>query len=475
MNKYRKLLVNSGIFTIANFGTKLLNIVFVPLYTYWLTTAQFGTVDLVTTTVNLLTPVVMLGMSDAVMRFAFEKTVHRRELISSGIYVFAWGALIIGIIGGVSSLLLQHVDFALRPYIWIFLFMLYAQSVNSILAQYHRGVGNVGTFAVNGILITVVQVLMNIITLAWLRMGISGYLISMLVSYILPCVYLLLKDNVWSLIRFEYHDNELIRRMLAYTLPLIPTNMMWWVMNLSSRYVIVGTLGVAANGIFAVSNKIPTIINLLNTIFQQAWQMSAIEEYVNEDQDSGFVSRVYQYFVLFMILGTAALMVCVYPIVHYTFSSGYASSVRYIPFMLIAAMYSNFAGFLGTNYVAAKSTSGALKTSFVGALLNVFLTIIMVQFWGLTGVAWAMVIAYVVTWVYRAIDTKKFLNMEKLDFTLYLSMLVVTAESVVLAIVASWTAVMICIAGMALLVLINIRVLRELVKGIMYAHNRRGN
>lgn len=464
MNKYRKLLFNSGIFTVANFGTKLLNIVFVPLYTYWLSTGEFGTVDLVTTTLYLLAPIVMLGMSDAVMRFAFEKEIKRNNLISSGLYVFLIGSLIIGVFGTSAMWFSRNIDYTFKPYIGIFLLMLYAQSANSILAQYHRGTGNVIAFAMNGILITIVQILMNLLTLAYLHMGIFGYLLSMLVSYIVPCIYLLLKDNVWKLINFEYRDNDLIKKMLAYTLPLIPTSMMWWVMNLSSRYIIVGTLGVAANGIFAVSNKIPTMINLLNTIFQQAWQMSAIEEYVSDSgEETGFMSKVYEYFVLFMIIGTAGLMIIVFPVVKYTFSSSYFSSIKYIPFMLVAAMFSSFAGFLGTNYVASKSTVGALKTSFVGAILNVILALSLIKPFGLTGVAYSMIIAYVVTWIYRVIDTRKIVKLGKLSLNLWLSMLLVVTNAIIVSLVVSWVSVIASAVNVILILVINFSPLSKII------------
>lgn len=429
MNKYRKLIVNSGIFTIANFGTKLLNIIFVPLYTYWLSTSEYGTVDLTTTTINLLAPLVMLGMSDAVMRFAFDLNVKRNELISSAFYVFIIMSIAISGISGIFAAIVPSQKWILGKYLGIFLLILFGQNINSILSQYQRGIGNVKTFAANGILITVVQIIMNIITLAIYKMGVQGYLLSMFVSYIIPSTYLLMKNNLWKSIRFKFNNERLIKEMLFYTLPLIPTNMMWWIMNLSSRYIIVGAIGVAANGIFAVSNKIPTIINLLNTIFQQAWQMSAIEEFNDGKQEKGFVSNVYEYFILFMIIGTAGIMIFVYPIVVYTFARSYASSLKYIPFLLIAALFSSFAGFLGTNYVASKDTIGALKTSFFGAVLNVVLTFLLIGHFGLLGVAYAMTIAYFVTWIYRIVDTKRLIKIGRLNWQAKASILVLLIDA----------------------------------------------
>ncbi|WP_324722182.1 lipopolysaccharide biosynthesis protein [Latilactobacillus curvatus] len=456
MNKYRKLIINSGIFTIANFGTKLLNIIFVPLYTYWLSTSQYGTVDLTTTTINLLAPLAMLGMSDAVMRFAFDRNVKRNELISSAFYVFVVISIILSITSAVIAFVIPAKAWILGKYLGIFLLILFSQNINSILAQYHRGIGNVKIFAINGILITLVQILMNVLTLAILKLGVFGYLWSLFVSYILPSMYLVIKDSLWKIIRLEFHNNTLIRSMLIYTLPLIPTNMMWWVMNLSSRYIIVGSLGVAANGIFAVSNKIPTIINLLNTIFQQAWQMSAIEEYNDSDQETGFISSVYEYFVLFMVLGTSGIMIFVYPIVAYTFSSDYFSSLKYIPFLLIAAMFSSFAGFLGTNYVATKNTIGALKTSFIGAIINVILTFILIKNFGLAGVAYAMMIAYFITWLYRIFDTKKLVGIGKLKINLKLSIFMLLINGILVSRIHTLLSMFISLLFLACMVLLNV-------------------
>lgn len=69
---YKNLLKNVGVFTIANFTTKILNFLILPLYTYYLTTEQYGTIDLVMTTISLLFPVFSLSIVDAVLRFGIE-------------------------------------------------------------------------------------------------------------------------------------------------------------------------------------------------------------------------------------------------------------------------------------------------------------------------------------------------------------------------------------------------------------------
>ena len=66
--------------------------------------------------------------------------------------------------------------------------------------------------------------------------------------------------------------------MLKYCVPLIVTVIGWWINSASDRYVVAFICGVSANGLLSVSYKIPTIINTLQAIFTQAWQISAINE-----------------------------------------------------------------------------------------------------------------------------------------------------------------------------------------------------
>ena len=75
-SKYKKLVKNSVVFFIGNLGSKVITFLIVPFYTYYLTTAEYGTADLVTTTVNLLVPFAMVGMNEAVLRFTVSKEVE---------------------------------------------------------------------------------------------------------------------------------------------------------------------------------------------------------------------------------------------------------------------------------------------------------------------------------------------------------------------------------------------------------------
>ena len=82
MKEVKELAKNTGLLAIGQFGTKLLSFFLVPLYTYVLSTADYGTYDLMNTTVSLLVPILSLNICDSALRFPLDKNVDRKQVFS---------------------------------------------------------------------------------------------------------------------------------------------------------------------------------------------------------------------------------------------------------------------------------------------------------------------------------------------------------------------------------------------------------
>lgn len=94
MGKYKNLLVNIGLFTLNTVSTKLITFLLVPLYTYFLTAAQYGVTDMSLTVAGLVTPVVTLSIGDATTRYIIDDPDDKERYISVGFWVTLFGCLI---------------------------------------------------------------------------------------------------------------------------------------------------------------------------------------------------------------------------------------------------------------------------------------------------------------------------------------------------------------------------------------------
>lgn len=88
MKELKSLARNTGFLVIGQFGTKLLSFFLVPLYTNVLTTVEYGTFDLMNTSISLLVPIFTLNICDSALRFPLEPQIDRTEVFSICIYHF---------------------------------------------------------------------------------------------------------------------------------------------------------------------------------------------------------------------------------------------------------------------------------------------------------------------------------------------------------------------------------------------------
>lgn len=401
MNRYKKLLGNSAIFAIGSLGSKLISFILVPLYTYVLTKEQFGTVDLITTSVNLVLPIITLSAFDAVFRFVLDKNENENKVLVNGLLISFQGALIGLLI--IPVLTFMHVPMPIYIY-----GMLVSGAFLSLFLNFTRAVNKVKTFAIAGILGTIVIAASNILFLVILHKGVQGYLLSIIISNTIVILYLMGMVRILHRIRYKYIDKRLAMSMIVYSIPLIPNAFSWWINSSADRYFILAFVGASANGIYAVASKIPSLLNLINQIFFQSWQMSAVEEYSSGDA-SKFYSKTFNYFMDFQFIGSAGLLLVLKPLMAVIVSPTYYVAWKYIPFLLLAVVYSSLSGFLGTTYTAAKRTSGIFLTTMIGAVSNLIFGFILVRLFGLQGASLAGTLSFAIVLIVRLYDTRRFM------------------------------------------------------------------
>ena len=97
MNKYKKLIGNTVIFAIGSFSSKLLVFLLMPLYTRVLTTSDYGVMDIIVNTSNLLIPIVMVSINEGIIRFGLDRSVRKSDVLSTGLGVCLAGFLVFGL------------------------------------------------------------------------------------------------------------------------------------------------------------------------------------------------------------------------------------------------------------------------------------------------------------------------------------------------------------------------------------------
>lgn len=425
-NRNSYLAKNIFLFSLSTFGTRIISFFLVPIYTNTLSTSQYGVADLITTLVTILSPIVTFNIGEGVMRFCLDDNANYDDVSSIG-YLFGLLCIFIGFfIFPINSMFRSTRDYSLSIYHYCISLGLYT------LANYNlRGREKLFQFAIANILQTLSAAIFNIFFLIFLKMGVSGYFLAYIISDYIGMFYSLAAGNFFSTLRHFRIRLDLLKQMVVYSVVLVPNSFMWWIMNSSDRVMVTSMMGAAANGIYGVSYKIPSVLSVLSNVFNQAWNYSAIHENESEDIEK-YTNNMYRTLLVLVSMTTGILMLIMKPLLSVYVARNYYSAWKYTPYLLIGNFFMVLGTFLSSQYTVNKDSKGFLFSATTGAICNILLNFLLIPVIGISGAALATCISYFMVFIYRVFDTKKYVKIYAINskFIVNTAMLLVIAVSI---------------------------------------------
>lgn len=430
---YKYLAKNIGALTISNFATNILSFFLVPLYTYVLSTEEYGSYDLIYTTIGLLVPVLTLNIMDGVLRYAIEKESNKQYVFSVGVRY-----LLLSLIPIVAFV-------CLNAYFWwvpaiaeysVYIILMYVVTViHGIVTSMTRGIDRVIDVSVAGVLGSATVIGCNLLFLLAFKWGLVGYFRANILGLLVQSTYMFFAAKLGSYLCNPFQKTtgfyDVKKHMIRYSAPLIANNVAWWVNSVSDRYVVTGICGVATNGVYSIGYKIPSILSIFQTIFSQAWTLSAVKEYDADDKD-GFFSNLYKLYNCAMVLICALIVAGDRILALFLYQKEFYGAWKYVPFLTIAIVFGAMSGYMGGIFTAVERSDIFAKSTVIGAIVNIILNFVLVYYIGAIGAAIATLVSYFTVWVFRYFHVQKFIKLRISIGRDILSYMVLLAQTVVL-------------------------------------------
>lgn len=378
------------------FLPKVFSFFLVPIYTSYLTTEEYGISDLIINTASLIIPFVALSTPSAVMRFTIENKEDKRPYqISLRIYG-------IGMIILLFILCIVQVIMKWNP---AYLFFLYAIVGTSLLTDinmnYTRGLEKMKVITFCGVGSSFISILSNILLITVFKMGVYGFLISSVAGYLFTAIVLNISNRKQYLLKniAMMKEPKLQKEMLQFSIPSIFSGLSWWAVSSSDRYFVSAMCGTAANGIYSVAYKIPTMLQAVQDVFGKAWVYTVYDSYHSEDGKK-YIAKVYDTYMFVLCLGCSFLITTDILMSQILYSNDFFEAWKYVPVLLLATVFNSGAGLMNTFLSVYKKTKISMKISFVVAGMNIVLNGLFILILDDTmGAAIATAVTFFVNWI----------------------------------------------------------------------------
>ena len=417
MKREKYLFKNTLIITIGNLCTKLITFFLLPLYTTVLSTAEYGTVDLLNTLVSLLLPIVTFQVEQAVFRHLLEARENKKEIskiISTSFYSVI-----------MQCLLYLIIFFAVSPFIRneykVFLVTnVITHIFASLTQQIARGIGKNVNYAISSFITATTTIIFNIILLVVFKFGVTGMLTATMIGQIVCILYNFISLKLYKYIKYKEYDKKLLKKLWKYSLPLIPNAISWWVFNVSDRVVVSGIMGVSYTGLLSAASKFSMIYITFYNIFNMSWTEMVSLHIKDNDAEEFMNKMVNMIFKIFLTVGIIIISVMpfIYPVmINKKFIEGY----NQVPILMLGSILNVLVGLISTIYIANKNTKAVANTSIVSATINLLVHLALIKKIGLYAASISTFISFFVMSIYRLHDLKRRYFEVRLDTNLIFS------------------------------------------------------
>lgn len=370
----KRLLKKTGLYFIGNLSSKILSVILVPLYAFYINSGDLGNYDYSQTLLNIIVPIFFMNIWEAVLKFILaEKENKNEKKIMCTVSIFAFTVslilfLLIELYGKITS----------NDYILYIALMFITHGITIIWQYYARARNQNKLYIKAAILGTIFNFILNIIMICILKMQIEALYISYIVSNLI--IFAVIETSLKVLINIKKSNVDLgiLKKMLKFSIPLVMNTISVWLISGFGRMYITNELGSELNGLYAFANKFSVVVTFLGSVLNMAMIEEAIiigKENKLDNKFSNTIQLIFEKFLQALIV-VLPLIYIFYNIIQ---STEYYSSRVYVPILLLYALLMTMSTNIASIFQATNKTKYIFSTTLVGGILTVVISMIFVD------------------------------------------------------------------------------------------------
>lgn len=408
MSAYKKFTKDMGIISIAELIIALKALIILPIIAKLLGVANYGIWVQLMVTLGLITPIIILGLPYALVRFlAAEKD---KKEIQEGIYsvlaiIFAIGLAITLPLVIFSDTLANF--FQCQPsLIKILAFVILLECLNLVFLNVFRAFQEMGKYSSFMILQTFGEVGLIAAAVFW-GYGLYGAVLSLLIIRVFT--FLILFGFIFKKFGIKIPNFSKIKEYTKFSLPTVASSISYWAVASSDRYLIGFFLGVLFVGYYGPAYTIGNMINFFIFPFIIVLP-AALSKFFDENKISEvkiYLKYSLKYFLMMAIPAVFGLSVLSRPLLVIFSTQEIASNAYFItPFVAISILLYGSYTIFSQILVLTKKTRIFGIIWMVAALINIGLNLIFIPYFGILGAAITTILSYTfafaLTWYYAS-------------------------------------------------------------------------
>lgn len=399
----RKVLQNSGIYSITSILQKGIGFLLLPLYTLYLTPEDYGITGIVNSFTSVLTLFFTLSLNGAVQRYyyIYNKDKEKLKDFFGSIFLFVFfnslllSMIIISFQDWLIAPFIKGIEF--YPYLFIGIITVIFSPIYTIYQGLLQTMQKGKSYGLNSLLHFGLMVILNVLFIVVFKWGAPGQLLSYLFTAIVFGLYSIYSLYKKKIINLKFHFSY-IKEALSYSIPLLPHNLSSSIAALLSRIILNNQVSTASAGLFNISSQFMMIIDIIQMSVNNAyvpWFYGEMNKgKVAHEKIISFSDIVSKGYLLISV----AMSFVIKEVIQIFLPESYLLAWTLVPIMVVAYQFKSiYLFYVNTLFYNTKSTKYIFIASVSGSLINIIVSAIFTRELGLITPAFATLAQWIIT------------------------------------------------------------------------------
>ena len=401
-SELKKTFGHAGIYSLGIILNRIVSFVMLPIYTRYLTPADYGVLELLEIIVDVVSIVMGLGILNGLSKYYYQlKSEGERNELVSTLFALVIGFYLMGSLMGVASSSLiskmvfggkQYTNLIIISFLNLFLQILFFANM-SYLQTRQRSL----SFIILSSLNLVMKLGLNILFVIYWRMGVLGVLYSTLISYVILGGGMTFRTFSQVGIRFS---REKSRELVKFGYPFVLSGLCAFITTYSDRFFLNHYTNLSNVGIYSLGYKFGFLLimfpvqPMLNIWNVQRFEMAEREGY--EQLANKFLS----WFVIVTLTVALSISLLVKDVLQVMSAPAFWDAYKIVPIILLAYFFQACTGYINFGIYYTGKTKHIAYGTFIAAVIVIVLNFLLIPAYGVYGAAWATLVSFAARMIY---------------------------------------------------------------------------
>ena len=390
----------SLIYGVGHVAARGVTFLLLPIYTNLFSLSDYGIISLVYTFLGFMNVILHYGLDASLLKHYVPADIEERKSILTNAYAsfllttIVFVLLLVFFRSDISGLLFGNSLPSITLMVAGILFFDVLWSMHVLLL---RAEGKPVFYTVVSFINVLLTLGLNILFVIYLKLGISGVLISNLITS--GCIFFITFPIITHRISISTLSVKQWKRMMKFGFPFLPAGIFSMILELSDRYILRYLTNIETVGLYNAGYKLGMLMMLVVMGFNMAWQPFFLKKNKNEKEYIAKVSTV-----VLSILGFLWVLLILWSEdlvkIHFGkftfFGEYYWESTQIVP--LIALAYIFHAMYLlqlpGVYFLEKSIWIAGFRG--IGAVANIVLNFLLIPQFGIMGAAGATCLSFLI-------------------------------------------------------------------------------